>query len=71
MIIIFEYDSRLDENHKFFFFPEIFKGFYEKRKTFRFCLWFFSISYFPEKGIKEFTDCIASGKTEWKFKSQY
>ena len=67
MIIVFEQDTRNHGNGRFNWRPAHFKFWWRgTMRTHRFCWGFWSITYYPEKGLKDFTDWIRDGHTEWR-----
>jgi hypothetical protein len=71
MVIIFEQDFRIDENGNkgFIFKPTLFKGLWKRKLTWRIVFGIWSISYYPEIGLKEFFEHIEQNNTQWYKKS--
>ena len=70
MILIFEQDTR---NHcgkpvgkNFIFKPIFFKGLWRNKYTWRIGWGFWSLSYYPEPGLKDFFDHVS--ETQWYYK---
>lgn len=67
MILIFEHDSRDHGKGRFNWRFAHFKYWWRGTKfTHRFCWGCWSISYFPEPGLKEYTKYMTSGNVEWR-----
>ena len=67
MIVIFEHDKRNHGKGGFMWRPAHFKDWWRGTKfTHRVCWGLWSISTYPEPGLKDFMDYIKVGNTEWR-----
>jgi hypothetical protein len=65
MILLLEQDTRKHGNKRFLWKPFWFKATWKGKKTWRIGWGLWSISCYPEPGIKEFFDYIRGNNTEW------
>ncbi len=65
MILIIEQDTRLYHNRRFTWWPKRFVGPWDAYKTWRIYWGFWSLSYYPEPGLRDFFRHIEAGKTTW------
>ena len=61
MILIFEQDTRDPLDWK----PELFVSEFDKKKTWRFCWGWWSLSYFASEGLMEFMNYMVDGGARW------
>ena len=65
MILIFEQDTRKHDNGRFTLWPALFRGWWRNRRNWRIAWGLWSISYYPEPGLRSFFDWVEDGKTTW------
>ncbi len=66
MIIIFEQDARDHGRGRFKWRPSWFHGGWRGEQTWRFAWGLWSLSYYPDSGLREFFDHVERGSTEWR-----
>jgi hypothetical protein len=70
MILVFEQDPRDHGRGRFNLRASWFRGRWQGRVTWRLAWGFWSLSYYPSPGLREFTEHIESGATTW-FQHEY
>lgn len=66
MILILEQDKREYDGRRFIRRPMFFKGIWNGKKTWRVGWGFWSLSYYPEPGLRDFFRYVEGGNTSWK-----
>ena len=65
MILIFEQDKRPHQSKYFDWKPGYFTGAWKTKRTWRIYWSLWSLSYYPEEGLRDFMDHIEEGCTSW------
>jgi hypothetical protein len=63
MILIFEQDTRERDGKHFCFKPMLFNGAWRSQRTWRIGWGLWTLSYYPEPGLKDFFDYVEN--TQW------
>jgi hypothetical protein len=66
MILILEQDTRSHGHGRFAWRPFLFRGRWHGRLTWRVGWGFWSLSYYPSRGLRDFFDHVEVGETEWR-----
>ena len=66
MIILLEHDTRKHNGRRFSWKPGYWKMIWKDGYMHRWAWGLWSISIYPEPGIKDFHDYISAGNTEWR-----
>jgi len=65
VILIIEQDKRPQQGRRFTWQPRLFAGPWGSRRTWRVYWGFWSLSYYPEPGLRDFFRHIEAGNTTW------
>ncbi len=66
MILIFEQDKRPREGKKWTWRPMIFRGSWKNKKTWRVGWGLWTLSYYPESGLRDFFEYIKGNNVNWQ-----
>jgi hypothetical protein len=66
MILMIEQDIRIHNWRRWVWIPSVFSGTWRDRRTWRIVWGMWSLSYYPESGLREFFAHVKNGNTEWR-----
>lgn len=66
MVLIFDQDFRKHDGRRFSWTPGLYTGRWGPGRTWRVWWGLWSLSYFPEEGLRPFLDRVESGASRWE-----